>query len=58
VFGKSARILFITPAKKNKIYDNHKGLMNTKTAKKIAKNRHKFMEEYLDQFFKEWNGEI
>lgn len=29
-------------------------LMNTKTAKKIAKGRHKFMEQFLDRFFKEW----
>jgi uncharacterized protein len=34
-----------------------KDLMNTKTAKKIAKDRHEFMELYLDRFFKEWNGE-
>jgi len=35
-----------------------KDLMNTKTAKKIAKERHKFMEEYLDRFFREWEGKI
>jgi len=35
-----------------------KDLLNTKTAKKIAKERHKFMEEYLDRFFKEWEGKI
>ena len=34
-----------------------KDLMNTKTAKKIAEKRHKFMEEFLDRFFKEWNCE-
>ena len=34
-----------------------KDLMNTETAKAIAKKRHKFMEKYLDQFYKEWNGE-
>jgi len=32
--------------------------MNTKTAKKIAVGRHKFMEQYLDRFFREWSGEI
>jgi uncharacterized protein len=31
-------------------------MMETKTAKKIAKGRHKFMELYLKQFFAEWNG--
>ena len=34
-----------------------KDLMNTKTGKKIAKNRHAFLESYLKQFFNEWNGE-
>jgi uncharacterized protein len=34
-----------------------KGLMNTATAKKIAEERHNFMEEYLNEFFKEWEGE-
>lgn len=33
-----------------------KNLMNTKTGKQIAQNRHKFMELYLDRFFKEWEG--
>ena len=32
--------------------------LNTKTAKKIGKKRHLFMENYLKQFFKEWNVEI
>jgi uncharacterized protein len=35
-----------------------KDKMNTKTGKKIAKNRHEFMEKYLEQFYKEWNGEL
>ncbi len=35
-----------------------KDLMNTKSAKKIAEGRHAFMEEFLDRFFKEWEGEI
>lgn len=34
-----------------------KDLMNTDTAKKIAEDRHSFMNEYLDRFYKEWNGE-
>lgn len=34
-----------------------KDLMNTKTGKKMAEGRHKFMELYLDQFYAEWEGE-
>jgi len=33
-----------------------KELMNTKTARKIAEKRHVFMEEYLSEFFLEWEG--
>lgn len=32
-----------------------KGLMNTKTAKKIATGRHFFMENFLKEFFEEWD---
>lgn len=32
-----------------------KDLMNTETAKKIAHERHEFMEKYLNEFFNEWN---
>jgi len=35
-----------------------KDKMNTKTAKQIAAKRHIYMEQYLKQFYKEWNGEI
>lgn len=35
-----------------------KDRMNTKTAKEIAEGRHRFMEEYLDRFFQEWDGKI
>jgi uncharacterized protein len=33
-----------------------KDRMNTKTGRAIAEGRHKFMESYLDRFFKEWEG--
>lgn len=33
-----------------------KDRMNTKTAKDIAEKRHKFMADYLDQFFDEWEA--
>ncbi|WP_379965228.1 HD domain-containing protein [Epilithonimonas sp. UC225_85] len=32
-----------------------KDLLNTETAKKIAEERHQFMLQFLDQFYKEWN---
>lgn len=35
-----------------------KDLMNTSSAKNIALNRHRFMELYLEEFYKEWNGEL
>ncbi len=35
-----------------------KDRMNTKTGKSMAENRHKFMEQFLDEFYKEWNGEV
>lgn len=35
-----------------------KDRLNTKTAKKIAQKRHKFLREYLKQFFKEWKGKL
>lgn len=31
-----------------------KGLMNTKTGKELAEERHRYLEKYLEQFFKEW----
>jgi uncharacterized protein len=34
-----------------------KDKMNTQTGKKIAQERHEFMETFPDQFSQEWNGE-
>ena len=31
--------------------------MNTETGRKIAEERHEFMELFLEQFYGEWNGE-
>jgi uncharacterized protein len=33
-----------------------KDKMNTETGRKIAQNRHVFMETFLEQFYYEWNG--
>ncbi len=35
-----------------------KELMNTATAKQIAEKRHAVMEDYLQQFFSEWEGKV
>lgn len=35
-----------------------KDRMNTKSAKKIANKRHKYMENYLKRFYKEWDGKV
>lgn len=35
-----------------------KDLMNTKSAQKIAKHRHRIMEDFLVEFFKEWEGKL
>jgi uncharacterized protein len=34
-----------------------RGLMNTETGKRLAEGRHKFMEDYLEQFLAEWDGQ-
>jgi uncharacterized protein len=34
-----------------------KDKMNTETGKRIAADRHVYMEQFLDQFYGEWNGE-
>jgi uncharacterized protein len=33
-----------------------KDLMNTETAKKMAEERHSFMEQFLTHFYREWEG--
>ncbi len=33
-----------------------KDLMNTESGKKLAEQRHVFMEQYLSQFYNEWEG--
>ena len=35
-----------------------KDKMNTKVGKSIAEHRHKYMKQFLDEFYKEWNGEL
>lgn len=35
-----------------------KDKMNTKSGKKIAQQRHDFMETFLEQFYNEWNGKV
>lgn len=45
----------------NHIYEKilkAKDTINTKTAKEIAEERHKFVERFLERFFKEWKGEM
>jgi uncharacterized protein len=34
-----------------------KDKMNTKTGKELAVDRHRFMENFLSQFYAEWEGE-
>lgn len=35
-----------------------KDKMNTATGRQMAEERHRFMEMYLEQFYKEWEGEL
>jgi uncharacterized protein len=34
-----------------------KDRINTPTARHMAEERHRFMETYLEQFYREWSGE-
>lgn len=45
----------------NHIYEKNlkvKDTINTKTAKQIAEERHRFVKEFLDRLLKEWKGEM
>jgi len=35
-----------------------KDRMNTSAGKRIAQHRHDFMQQYLDEFYKEWEGKL
>ncbi len=35
-----------------------KDRMNTSTGKSMAEHRHKYIEQFLDEFYKEWNGDL
>jgi len=35
-----------------------KDRMNTKTGREMAEHRHKYMEGFLQEFYKEWDGEV
>ena len=35
-----------------------KDRMNTSTGKQMAEHRHRFMEQYLAEFYREWEGEL
>jgi uncharacterized protein len=62
VFHKTKEEYFNNPTSTvNHFYEKLlllKTRMNTKTAKQLAKGRHKFMEQYLKRFFLEWEGII
>jgi len=66
--GKAGQLIHRTPTEYGASEDNNtsiqhfydkllrlKDLMNTKTAKTIAEERHDFMEKFLDEFYSEWS---
>ena len=58
---KKPKNLIITTSSVNHFHEKLlllKGRMYTKTGKKMAKQRHRYMEEYLREFHKEWEGQL
>lgn len=35
-----------------------KGLIQTETGKQMARHRHEYMEQYLEEFYAEWDGKL
>lgn len=45
----------------NHFYEKYlllKDRMNTKTGKSMSEHRHEYIEQFLDEFHQEWNGEL
>jgi uncharacterized protein len=59
LYMKKAEYKKSFPSTINHFYDKLlllKDLMNTKTGRELAEERHKFMELFLDEFYKEWEN--